>query len=60
MQNIAILSGTVPTNDKSNAANDFKIDLDTAVAFGNKIIEQLPEQVGFILSVYDDMKLFKL
>lgn len=60
MQNIAILSGTVPTNDKSNVANDFKIDLDTAVAFGNKIIEQLPEQVGFILSVYDDMKLFKL
>lgn len=60
MQNIAILTGTIPMNDKSDVANDFKVTLDTAINFGNQITTQLPDQVGFILSVYDDMKMFKL
>ncbi|HSH51543.1 MAG TPA: hypothetical protein VK982_07450, partial [Bacteroidales bacterium] len=60
MQNIAILGGAIPINDKSDTANDFKITLDTAIEFGNKINTELPDQVGFILSVFDDMKLFKL
>lgn len=60
MQNYAIISGTIPINDKSDTANDFKVDLKTAIEFGNKIIQELPDQVGFMLSVYDDVKLFKL
>lgn len=60
MQNIALLSGTIPTNSKSDVANDFKITLDTAMEFGNKISTELPDQIGFMLSIFDDMKLFKL
>ena len=60
MQNIAIIGGKIPTKDKSEVANDFKVTLDTAVEFGNKINEELPDQVGFILSIFDDMQLFKL
>lgn len=60
MQNYALISGTIPKNDKSDTANDFKVTLDTAIEFGNKIVEELPDQVGFMLSVFDDMKLFKL
>lgn len=60
MQNYAIVSGTIPMNDKSDTANDFKVTLDTAVQFGNKIVRELPDQVGFILSVFDDMQVFRL
>lgn len=60
MQNIALVSGTIPMNSKSEAANDFKVTLDTAIEFGNKIVGELPDQVGFMLSVFDDMKLFRL
>lgn len=60
MQNYALISGNIPIDDKSGIANDFKIDLPTALQFGNKIVEELPDQVGFMLSVFDDMKLFKL
>ena len=60
MQNYALISGTIPMNDKSDTANDFKVTLDTAIEFGNKIVSELPDQVGFMLSVFDDMKLFRL
>lgn len=60
MQNYAIISGTIPLNDKSDTANDFKVTLDTAVQFGRKIVQELPDQVGFILSVFDDMQVFRL
>lgn len=60
MQNIAILSGLVPLNQKSGIANDFQITLDTAIQFGNQIVSELPDQVGFIPTIFEDMKLFKL
>ena len=60
MQNYALISGTIPMNDKSDTANDFKVTLDTAIEFGNKIVSELPDQVGFMLSVFDDMQLFRL
>src|SRR5690606_36045950 len=60
MQNYALISGKIPMNDKSDTANDVKVTLDTAIEFGNKIVSELPDQVGFMLSVFDDMQLFKL
>lgn len=61
MQNIAILVGSIPyMNDKSGVANNFALDLDTAIQFGNQVNNQLPDQFGFLLSVYDKMELFKL
>lgn len=60
MQNIAILSGTIPMNKNSDTANDFAVDLPTAIQFGNQINTQLPDQMGFILSIFDDMELYKL
>lgn len=60
MQNYALLSGRIPMNDKSEVADDFKLTMDTALQFGNKITSELPNQVGFMLSVFDDMEIFKL
>jgi hypothetical protein len=60
MQNYALIGGKIPTKENSDIANDFKIGLDTAIEFGNKISSELPDQIGFILSVFDDLKLFKL
>jgi len=60
MDNYAIIVGNLPYNDKSDLANDFKLNLDDAIRFGNQISQQLPEQVGFLLSPYKDMTLFKL
>jgi len=60
MQNYALIGGKIPIKDGSDIANDFKIGLDTAIEFGNKISSELPDQIGFILSVFDDLKLFKL
>lgn len=59
MQNIALLSGTIPMK-KSEIANDFAVSLDTAIQFGSQINQGLPDQMGFILSVFEDMQLFKL
>lgn len=59
MQNIAILVGSIPyLNDTK--ANAFGLDLDTAIKFGNQINQELPDQFGFLLSVYENMELFKL
>lgn len=60
MDNYAVLVGSVPYQSKSDTANDFALELGTAIEFGNRITESLPDQVGFLLSVYDKMELFKL
>lgn len=60
MQNYAVLVGNIPYKKNSDMANDFGLELNTAIEFGNRITESLPNQVGFLLSVYDDMELFKL
>lgn len=61
MQNVAILAGKIPyMNDKNGVANNFALELDTAIEFGNRINQELPDQFGFILSVYDKLELFKL
>lgn len=60
MQNYALISGKIPMKENSDTANDFKLGMDTAVQFGNRIMEELPDQVGFLLSVFDDMQLFRL
>jgi hypothetical protein len=60
MQNVAILVGTIPyLKDNNGIANNFALDLETAIEFGNKINQELPDQFGFLLSVYDKMELFK-
>lgn len=60
LQNTAVLVGKVPINTKSEIANDFLVDLDTAIAFGNKITDALTDDMAFLLSVYDDMQLLKM
>jgi hypothetical protein len=56
LQNYVILVGKIPYHEKSDKANDFALLLDDAIDFGNKAIAALPDQVGFILSPYDDVK----
>lgn len=59
MQNYALISGNIPMGDKGDTYNDFKIDMDTALQFGNRMMEELPDQVGFMLSIFDDMQIFR-
>ena len=60
MQNVAILVGSIPYLKNESMSNAFALDLDTAIDFGNKVNEGLPDQFGFLLSVYDKMELFRL
>lgn len=60
MQNIALLSGKIPMKKNSNVSNDFSLTLDTALEFGKKMNMELPDQMGFILSVFDELEMFKL
>jgi hypothetical protein len=60
MENIALIAGYIPYTKDSDTANDFKLTLDTAIEFGNKITEALPQQIGFLLSPYEKMDLFRL
>lgn len=60
LNNTALLVGTVPINKQSEIADDFLVDLDTAVTFGNKMAEQLPDQMAFLLSVYEKVDLLKM
>lgn len=60
MENIALLSGKIPMNKNSGIANDFSLTLDTALQFGRRMNNELPDQMGFILSVFDELEMFKL
>lgn len=50
MDNYMILTQQIPIDDKKSEANQFLIDLDTAIAFHNKATESLPDEVGLITS----------
>lgn len=50
MDNYMILTQQIPIDDKKSEANNFLIDLDTAIAFHNKATESLPDEVGLITS----------
>ncbi len=56
LQNFVFLIGKIPYLDKSDKANDFGLMLDDAIIFGNKIASQLPDQCGFLLSPYEEIK----
>lgn len=60
LNNVALMVGKVPINKQSEIADDFLVDLDTAITFGNKMAEQLPDQMAFLLSVYEDVDLLKM
>lgn len=50
MDNYMILTQQIPVDERKGEANQFLIDLDTAIAFHNKATESLPEEVGLITS----------
>ncbi|AZV43716.1 hypothetical protein BAOM_3107 [Peribacillus asahii] len=50
MDNYMILTQQIPIDDKKSEPNQFLIDLDTAIAFHNKAIQSLPEEVGLVTS----------
>lgn len=60
LNNVALMVGKVPINKQSEIADDFLVDLDTAITFGNKMAEQLPDQMAFLLSVYEEVELLKM
>ncbi len=60
LQNYCILVAKIPMNEKSDKANDFMLTLDTAISYGQKAIESLPDEVGFILSPYDKVEAIHL
>ena len=61
MQNTAMLIGKIPyLSNKNDMANAFALDLEMAVEYGNRINRELPDQFGFLLSLYEDVQMFKL
>ena len=50
MDNFMILVQNVPLNDKSQSANQFRVELDTAFMFHDMIEESLPENFSLITS----------
>lgn len=56
LENYILLVGKIPYLKENGVANNFGLDLDTALEFGNKIIQQIPDQTAFLLSPYDDIK----
>lgn len=50
MDNYMILTQHIPLDEKSGEANQFLIDLDTAIQFHNKASESLPDSVGLVTS----------
>ena len=59
MQNYAIISGTIPINDKSDTANDFKVDLKLLLNLVIRLYKSYQISRIYAFS-YDDVKLFKL
>lgn len=57
LQNYVVLVAKIPykKNKEGDRANDFALTLDSAIEFGNKANESLPDQAGFILSPYEDV-----
>jgi hypothetical protein len=55
LQNYVVLVAKIPYHTNSDMANDFALMLDDAIEFGNKAIDQLPSECGFILSPYEDV-----
>ncbi len=55
MENYVILVAKIPYLKNSDMANAFALDNDNAVRFANEATGVLPEQVGFILSPYEDV-----
>jgi len=56
LQNYVVLVAKIPYRKDADKANDFALHLDEAITFGNRAMQQLPDQVGFILSPYEDIK----
>jgi len=50
LDNYMILTHEIPVNDKSGNADDFLIELDTAISFHNRAAQALPEEVGLVTS----------
>lgn len=55
LQNYVVLVAKIPYMKESGTANNFALMMDDAIAFGNKAMDQLPDQAGFILSPYESI-----
>lgn len=55
LQNFVILVAKIPYLKDAGVANNFSLLMDDAIAFGNKAMQQLPDQCGFILSPYEEV-----
>ena len=48
--NYKIIVGTIPLSDKTDKMKDFAIELDDAIAFHGNAMQNIPPQIGMILS----------
>jgi len=60
MENYGVITGEIPILTGATQSDDFAVDLDTAIAFGADITNQLPDQVAFLPAVFNNMKFHKL
>ena len=55
MQNSVLIVGKIPYLKSSEVSNSFALQLDDAVAFGQKIIQEIPDFSSFLLSPYESV-----
>lgn len=60
MENYGVITGTIPLLKDAKQADEYAIDLDTALSFGADISGQLPDNTAFLPSVFSDMQFLKL
>lgn len=61
MDNYKVLVGKIPYNkEKTDSVNNFGLDLGLAVEFSNKINEEIPDGMGFLLSPYEKIEAINL
>lgn len=57
LKNYVVLAAKIPLSKEGKEPDDFLLDVDTALEYGQMAMNQLPDQWGFVLSPYEDMQL---
>lgn len=57
LKNYVVLAAKIPLSKEGKEPDDFLLDVDTALEYGQMAMSQLPDQWGFVLSPYEEMQL---
>lgn len=55
LDNYMLLVGKVPLYDKDKEPEQYLLDMDNAIKYGRQIINTIPEEVGFVISPFEEI-----